>query len=334
MKKNIDIFISVVDNYGDMGFLTEILFAFHHREKDAFVFSIWTDAVDAVSFFLEKNQSILPGYRVLSRDTFPKDSIPRCILSLFHSELIPFTLIPFGSLILRIDYISFDRSWCSFHESEHIQSVPERRIIEIVPAPFPDIWGGIMPVLIDVPLLDSVCLKYSIDRMKKKICIFSYKNTLDRIDFSLIPTDSNVYILGQNFTEFPQQKDLHVFSLPFLRLDEFHALLSISDWSIIRGEVSFANILSLWKPFFWDMYKEIWGFYTEQNDAFLENFAFSDEYHHVHTRLNNQEKSSINLIEMDKILMNETIFLPSKKLRIKNLFTEIKKHIDRFEFSI
>lgn len=82
------------------------------------------------------------------------------------------------------------------------------------------------------------------------------------------------------------------------------------------------------------MYKEIGGFYTEQNDAFLENFSFSDEYQAFHTRLNNPEKSSIHLREMDTILMNETIFLPSKKLRIKNLFTEIKKHIDRFEFSI
>ena len=139
MKKNIDIFLSVVDNYGDMGFLTEILFAFQKREKDAFVFSIWTDAADAISSFLQKNTHILPEYHIFPFDTFEKSSHPRFVLSLFHCTLISFDKISLHSIVLRIDYISFDRSWCHFHETEHIESHPLRKVIEIIPAPFHDI---------------------------------------------------------------------------------------------------------------------------------------------------------------------------------------------------
>jgi hypothetical protein len=102
-----------------------------------------------------------------------------------------------------------------------------------------------MPISIDLSAVDSLCEKYSLDRTGRIISIFCYKNTLDRIDFSLIPKDSTLYILGQNSTDTMEKIDSNIFSLPFLRLDEFHALLSISDWSMIRGEVSLANLLSL-----------------------------------------------------------------------------------------
>lgn len=51
----IDIFVTIVDNYGDMGFACEFVSALHCEYGEQYESIIWTDDVPAMSDFVRKS---------------------------------------------------------------------------------------------------------------------------------------------------------------------------------------------------------------------------------------------------------------------------------------
>jgi len=100
-EKNIDIFLSVVDNYGDMGFLAELLLMFDREQKDFYTFHIWTDEIHTLSLFLENNKDILPEYHIFDASIFPQDSHIHCILSLFTASL-------YHTIVFLFDHLFYE----------------------------------------------------------------------------------------------------------------------------------------------------------------------------------------------------------------------------------
>ena len=55
----IDIILSVIDNYGDIGFACELIDAWRREIDTETIFIIWTDKVLDVTSFVDKNQHLL-----------------------------------------------------------------------------------------------------------------------------------------------------------------------------------------------------------------------------------------------------------------------------------
>lgn len=128
---------------------------------------------------------------------------------------------------------------------------------------------------------------FSLDFSKEWISIFVYPETLSScIDFSDIPPDREILLLGIPTEMQKQIPHTSIHFLPFLSLDIFHHVLAHSLWSIIRGELSWMNMVALEKPFFWDMYKSLGGFPEEQSRQFLELFEVSSNYRGIHNHIN------------------------------------------------
>jgi hypothetical protein len=118
--------------------------------------------------------------------------------------------------------------------------------------------------------------------------------------------------------------------MPWVDIATWHACIDASEWVIARGEVSAMAALVRGKLAFWDMYKQIGGFHTEQSNDFISCLHTDELYHDLHLRLNGQKSTPVCLSEL---ITYQQMHTPNA-LRTQNLITEIKKCIDSHEFSI
>jgi hypothetical protein len=83
------------------------------------------------------NKDILGKYRVDHLGDFGVMRFSELAFSLFHATIPDARFFSPCSLVLRIDYLSFDHTWVQYNNREHIESTPYRQIIEIIPSPLP-----------------------------------------------------------------------------------------------------------------------------------------------------------------------------------------------------
>ena len=82
----------------------------------------------------------------------------------------------------------------------------------------------------------------------------------------------------------------NIIHLDHISIYDFYLLIDTSQFVIIRGEVSFAHVIQGSIPFFWDMYKSIGGFPSEQSKQFLSMIEANSEYREIHQILNGQKQ--------------------------------------------
>ncbi|MFZ2255767.1 MAG: hypothetical protein WAW59_02490 [Patescibacteria group bacterium] len=66
----IDIILSVIDNFGDIGFACELMTAWRREIGMNCVFVVWTDRVPEVETFIHKNQHLLGDIEIRDRADF------------------------------------------------------------------------------------------------------------------------------------------------------------------------------------------------------------------------------------------------------------------------
>jgi hypothetical protein len=66
----IDIILSVIDNYGDIGFACELMAAWRREVESNTCFVIWTDRVPEVTSFVDKNRHLLGEVEIHDKRDF------------------------------------------------------------------------------------------------------------------------------------------------------------------------------------------------------------------------------------------------------------------------
>lgn len=334
--RTIHILLSVIDNLGDMGFACELIRSFHEIFSEQYHFVIWTDAFEKTEQFFEKNRDHIAPYCIREKKDFSLDPW-EVLLLLFHHAL-PENL-PHHILVLRIDYLSFDPKWVPYHGHEHIESSPQRKIIEIIPSPLPCGWWLISPTRYFMDR-DYLAERFWLRREKKWGSIFVYEKTLEQVLSLEGSTDTEILLFGNHHTSLrssiENQQQTHENTLkhmPFVSLLEFSSLIHESAWTIIRGEVSFISTLQIGTPFLWDMYKQKWGFSHEQAHDFLAWYAPDEEYRNLFWWLNEHSSNMprVKISELEAYFSHHSRAMPKK---IKNLVGEVKKYIDTFYYSL
>lgn len=133
MQKKIDILASVVDNYGDMGFPLACIDAWRYEFGDIVDFTLWTDAPETMRIFAE--QVGFSNIPIAPLDTLGQAYPVEVGISLLGAPLPEVGQLASRSLIIHLDYLSFDRQWIKNNEHRHIRSVPDHEIIELVQSP-------------------------------------------------------------------------------------------------------------------------------------------------------------------------------------------------------
>lgn len=331
---SVDILLSVVDNYWDIGFATELMISLDSVNVWKYFFRIFTDNPVLVTGFLEKNKDNLGEYHVFHTDEISVRWFSAVIFLLFHHPL-PKISDTVRHIILRIDYLSFDPVWTEYNGHEHILSTPDVPIIEIIPS-FLSAWSGILiPVWNEAiskqSLLWELHLPIKLEN-KKWISLFVYPETLDRIDFGVIPEGYGVFILW--WGRLIQNDSDSIFFLPFLSIEMYHRLMMLSDMNLVRWEVSAVTAMMISKPYLWDMYKWRGWFPLEMSQQFLDFFSFSSEYAQFHREFNTA-KSQIPIKRIIQVLEWEYCFRDTWiRDRVQSLSKTIEKYIDRFYFSL
>ncbi len=354
MKKAeiIDIFITVIDNYGDMGFACEFISAIEREYGEQYECVVWTDDAMAMREFVSRSGLGEVAIGDIAEFWILRKSVIG--ISILHAPIPDMDFFAPRALILRIDYLSLDTSWISQNGTEHITSTRDRQIIELIPSVLEGGAGLIAPVslssrmqqseadwskVMKVPghgLLHSKGISNASQRdttsqwpvQQKHITIFTYPSTIDRIDWDSFPSDLIVYVYSSSDTLTFQHPHIRVFH--FLPTHEYYTLLDTSEFAIIRWEVSWAHMIQGSVPFLWDMYQGIGGWPSEQSEQFLEFIWASPDYRWVHKILSGQKQWKITYTDILWAL-SHTRFVPR---RTHNLIHTVKKHIDRFQNSI
>lgn len=308
----IDIFVYIVDNYGDMWFACEFIQACKNEFINQYSYVIWTDNVIKMQEFAR--QSGISDISIVDIVEFWYLRKSAIWILLLHAPLPDINLFEKKALILRIDYLSLDPIWIANNEREHILSTSDRQIIELIPSPLEN-SAGLIPV-------------WNSDRetlYKRHIVIFAYQDSLSRIDWDSFPDDIDIYVFGK-----VDSKRENIISLNFIPSSEFYSLLDTSEFVIIRGEVTFAHMIQTWVPFFWNMYSGIGWFPSEQSEQYLSMIGAGCEYYDIHSILNGKKSGKISYSDCIRTLSHTRFPL----WRIHNLIHTVKKHIDRFNNSI
>lgn len=313
-KENIiDIFVSIVDNYGDMGTACELAQSLQKTYPWEFQYHIWTDNVSTFESFASR--AGVDGLYLGDIYDFWKKRKSAIWISILHSPIPDLDLFEEKSLILRLDYLSLDWEWIKNNEQFHIASTQDRQIIELIPSPFSE-SAGLLP-------LQEFHTEYDI--LSRHIVIFTYSDSLDRIDFDSFPDDIVVYIFWKADIVRP---NFRIFD--FVPFSDFYTILDSSEFVIIRGETSFSHIIQTRVPFFWDMYRAKGGFPDEQSIQFLDMIQATPEYREIHRVLNGKKDGKITYQDM-RVSLSHSHF---PQFWTKNLIHSVKKHIDRFNNSI
>lgn len=294
------------------------------------VFVVWTDRVPEVETFIHKNQHLLGDIEIRDRADFWKERPVSLALALFHADVPDMRYFTKGSLVLRIDYLSFDKTWTLHHLDEHISSTEDRQIVEVIPSPLSGSGGLIYPY--------NTCItrriladRYKLDQDNDWIIIFAYPSTLEyTLTFDNIDSHNQVLIFGSE-KEFAQD---NIIQMPWVDIATWHALVDESRWTLVRGEVSAVASIMRGKLAFWDTYKMIGWFNHEQSKDYLDLIGANDIYRDMHERLNGQKIWGIYWSELEQYIQKNGIPQIQNRERTKNLITEIKKCIDSHEFSI
>lgn len=335
----IDIFVDIVDNYGDMGFTCECIISLEREYPGIFDCVIWTNNTQIMRDFVSSfgMRDIL----IFDISEFWISRKSNLAISMLHASIPDLNLFSLRALILRIDYISLDPLWIERNETEHISSTENRQIVELIPSPLSH-SAGLLPLFLSSRTKQSettwsVAIQVSghgllhssqwqkLHKSQKYITVFCYKDTIHHIDWDSFPDDIVVYVFWKI-----ESKNPNIVELDFLPVSEFYSLLDSSEFVIIRGEVSFAHMIQSSVPFFWDMYRSIGGFPEEQSGQFLLYIDADDEYKSTHQMLNGQKTG---IISYQNIIwaLSHTQF---GEFRTQNLIHTVKKHIDRFYNSI
>ncbi len=330
-KISIDILVNIIDNFGDMGFALELLIALEARTKGKYNFRIFTNNTSLLELFFLRNTHLLWNYQILEDTSFLQKNPAEIIFSLFHRE-IPIFDDTKKRLILRFDYLSLDTDWVAMNGAEHIASSETTKIIELIPSPLQKSAWLIqhkMEKYDKKSWLEKQNLPIEIAE-KKWILIFAYEPTIERMDLDSLDDDIIVlFVWTKNVRKEISQKCIF---LDVLSFDDYYSLLSLSDLTIVRGEVSFVQALEAGKPFFWDLYKEKWGFPEEMSEQFLKLWDFSKEYKELHRELNTG-KWSISLMTLWTFQSEKLPFMMlGESARKRDIIDTIEKYIDSFDF--
>lgn len=279
MSLHIDLFCSVVDNYGDIGVCWRLAQQLANHAKVRLV-------VDDLTVF----QRIQPELNPKQPSQLINQVLIVCwsqaaklrpadyVIETFACELPTDykTRMPdHTALWINLDYLSAE-SWV---EDLHLQPSPQPNGVPkyfFFPG-FTARTGGLMAhPRASAPIAWE---KYGITKPTGPVAfVFSYPQAPLQILIEALAKQKTAWtvLLAASTPRLSTvSAHLAIYSLPYLAQSEFDAFLQHVDLNLVRGEDSFVGAIWAAKPFIWQPYQQEDDLHLQKLDAWLEHTTFS-----------------------------------------------------------
>jgi hypothetical protein len=262
---DLDIFCTVVDNYGDVGFSYRFARSYQERHPQTQV-RLFVDKPEALKKIMDpvaaKNFSQLHIYPFID---IPTTAAP-LVIETFGSN-IPEAYIEKmktdTKLWINIEYLSAENWITTVHGQASPQNNPGLKKLFYMPG-FSAKTGGV--------LTDFTA---AVTATTNTISVFTYRQDFSVLLKNLPPSRLLIFdtyaqdILSLQQNQFPQ----HTFIMqPFVTQDAYDTILAESKLNLVRGEESLVRAILSGKPFLWQAYPQDNDHQLVKIDAFLEIF--------------------------------------------------------------
>lgn len=319
-----DIFIDIIDNYGDMWWVLEFLC----MSRLPFFWRIVTDQPSKIEAFMSQSGMTLPPYEIYDKKNYDFLTASHLIILGLHASL-DFSRIPVWRCMIRVNYLTYDTWYEKIHNTEHILSTPERPIIELIYSPLPRMGGIWKYEATDSSRTSWLETMHLPRELSDKIWIplFCYKETLRNFDRENIPKNSIIFLIGNTLPW--EENNENIITLPWMKRDNLWDLIDLGDISVLRGEISSGYGLTSKNPYLWDMYKQLGWWNQDESEWFLSFIWANSQYRRIHAQINGWKKWDVYDI-LD--IYHKQSFPPPHKIR--NFRETLQKTIDSFGFSL
>lgn len=284
---SIDFYVSVIDNYGDMGFAVNLALSLHDKYPHLYI-RFFSDDHGLFQKFFPGNTPEWIEYVSLDVIGGLNPPIPSSLIFSFFDYRVPKEYLfrfPHPKTIISFSYFLLHTGLESLHKTTYLLESGYDTVIHFVPSLASGGWGIIMNP--EIENQQAELEKYSrVDSRKsflgkildienrsliyekKWISVFVYKETLKWI-LSLIEKDTSGTIFWICGNSCAHMESVNIRALPFLSLEDYGVFQSLCDANIVRGENSLCQSLISWKPTLWDIYKESNGAHVEKIEDYL-----------------------------------------------------------------
>lgn len=121
-------------------------------------------------------------------------------------------------------------------------------------------------------------------------------------------------ICAQSFFESCNKQEIlfQTEKLPYIEQEKWDALLTLMDFSFVRGEDSFSRVCLCGKPFVWHIYKQEKDYHLVKLEAFHQKLCAGKDYERFSFLYNSTPQEQTELEELAfKLLSNSNILLPT-----------------------
>ncbi|MDD5197453.1 MAG: elongation factor P maturation arginine rhamnosyltransferase EarP [Candidatus Gracilibacteria bacterium] len=282
---SIDFSVSVVDNYGDMGFAVNLALSLHERYPNLCIRFFSDDEILFRKFFPENTPEWMEYMPLgaLSQSNPPPPAKLLCSFFDYPIQKEYLAKFPYSKTIVSFSYFLLHSGLESLHRTRYSLESGYDTVIHFIPSLLPGGGGIIINPLIEKgkrELLKSSKIEarrkflecHALQGVceKKWISVFVYQNTLENIAESIYsaPEDTVFFIFGDD-SGLIEKKNENIIHMPFLSLTDYGIFQSLCDANIVRGENSLCQGLISGKPVLWDIYKEKNGAHTEKIEDYL-----------------------------------------------------------------
>ena len=349
MKKTIDIFCDIIDNYGDIGIVYRLAKELTLR---AYSVRIFVNKLQEVEKIIENFDKNLDYQKINQIEFYNIDSFEiiegsEIIIEAFGTNL-PKSYIDIlnnkSKILLNLEYLTAEAWALDYHLKNSFS--PKAFIEKFFYMPsFTKESGGI---IIDSQYLELSHLikknreKYFNDFYKSLnieyskenyyINIFTYqwdfKEFLEKIKIS---NKNFVFFILDKKVEIPKllPKNVTIYLLDFMKQKDFDIFVNLSDFNFIRGEDSIIRTILSEIPFIWNIYPQEEDYHLIKLEAFLERYGHK-ESNFYKMNFNFNSKTSFEDYFLNFIIENTEFLKTDKKFLIENcnLVTKLLNFID------
>ncbi len=349
MKKTIDIFCDIIDNYGDIGIVYRLS---KELSLNNYNVRIFVNKLHEVTKLIENFDEKLSYQKIeeiefYNLDNFSVDKGGEVIIEAFGTNLPDSyveNLNPNSKIIINLEYLTAESWALDFHLKNSIS--PKSFIEKVFYMPgFVKNSGGI--------ILDSNYLEISnnIRNNKKKyfnefyrklnlkyneesyyINIFTYTWKFKPFLESIKNLDKKfVFFILDKKIEIPEvlPNNIEIYTLDYMKQKDFDIFINLADFNFIRGEDSIIRTILSEIPFVWNIYPQEEDYHLLKLEAFLDRYVNKESnFYKMNWSFNSKlpfMEDFINFIEEDKEFLKK-----DKEFLIENcnLITKLLNFID------
>ncbi|NDK19308.1 elongation factor P maturation arginine rhamnosyltransferase EarP [Candidatus Gracilibacteria bacterium] len=304
---SIDFYVSVIDNYGDMGFAVNFALSLHKKYPNLTI-RFFSDDKNLFQKFLGENSPEWVKYlplEILGQPNPPSPSELICSFFDYPLQKAYLSGFPYHKTIVSFSYFLLHNELESLHKTTYILESGYDTIIHFIPSLLSGGGGVIINPEIErrkegfsklskMEAREKFIKGQTLEIYTKKwISVFVYEKTLKNLLEEISKTSENTvfFLFGGDFSETDIMRE-NIVWMPFLSLEDYGVFQSLCDANIVRGENSLCQGLISGKPILWDIYKESNGAHTDKIEDYLafltKQFPNADweEYSHIMREFN------------------------------------------------